>query len=652
VFSAGRALRDVAAMANVPHPTGSPANARVRDQLVARLTALGLAPRVQRSESHDTLVFRGRGQTASLVSGANVENVIGVWPGRDRRLPALALMAHYDSVPGSPGAADDMAGVATILELVRTLKTQGTPARDVLVIFTDGEEEGLLGARAFFTADPLVRRVGFVVNMDTRGGGGKASLFETGPGDGAAISIYGATARRPASTSLAVFIYKLLPNDTDFTVAKAAGIGGFNYAFIGRQFDYHSPSSTAATLDAGSVQHLGDEVLGTARALASSPVLPARTLDVVYGDILGLGVIAYPPAVGWVFLAVVAALIALGAWRADRITPLAWRDVFKGLGATVIILIGEALVLHLVRHATGVGFGWMEQRPILARFSLFEIAMIAGGLGAILAAASALAGGRTSLAGTWTGLLLSALLAALVLQKIAPTTALVIAWPLAAAALASALTAAGLSPRWAPRAVALVVTVLAVAWVGGLLHALMQGLDLPEAPVPALWMITVLIWPLAWPARPPRPWRHVPGAAAMVIGLALALGMQATSPWTARHPDAAEPLYMVDPAGGKAWRASPIALDAWSRAVLAADGGRISRTVLPGLSEPITAAPAKTVAVTPPAITLTHDANGTVSLHAAMAADAALRLDLSADMTVSGARVNGKPTPILIQPGQ
>nr|QQZ51290.1 hypothetical protein JKL49_09545 [Phenylobacterium glaciei] len=34
--------------------------------------------------------------------GGVVENLIGVLPGKDRKAPALALMAHYDSVPGSP----------------------------------------------------------------------------------------------------------------------------------------------------------------------------------------------------------------------------------------------------------------------------------------------------------------------------------------------------------------------------------------------------------------------------------------------------------------------------------------------------------------------------------------------------------------------
>ena len=48
-FSATRAFADIRAMGSVPHPLGSPANAKVRDDLVARMQALGLSPQIQRA---------------------------------------------------------------------------------------------------------------------------------------------------------------------------------------------------------------------------------------------------------------------------------------------------------------------------------------------------------------------------------------------------------------------------------------------------------------------------------------------------------------------------------------------------------------------------------------------------------------------------
>ena len=51
------------------------------------------------------------------------------------------------------------------------------------------------------------------------------------------------------SNSLYYFIYKLLPNDTDFTVFKAAGYEGLNFALIGDVERYHTPQDDFAHLD-------------------------------------------------------------------------------------------------------------------------------------------------------------------------------------------------------------------------------------------------------------------------------------------------------------------------------------------------------------------------------------------------------------------
>jgi Peptidase family M28 len=642
VFSAGRAMIDDAAMASVPHPVGFLANARVRDYLIARMTALGLSPKVQRAESHRVKVYGGE----TYVGGADVENIVGVLPGRDPSLPALTLMAHYDSVPGSPGAADDIASVATILEIVRAIEVAGVPARDVMVVFTDGEEAGLLGANAFFSGNPMATHAGFILNLETRGGGGRANMFETGAMNGGAIDLFGRTAKTPASTSLSVFVYKLLPNDTDFSIAKARGYPGFNYAFIGRQFDYHSPSSTVAALDQGAVQHMGDEVLGTARALAFSKALPAKTPDKVYADVFGLVVLAYPPWGGWLVLAAAVALIGVGIWRARRVGAFSWRGALKGAAATLLLLVGAAVALSLTRHLTGTAFGFVEQRPILARFPLFEVAMAATSLGVVLLAGALLARGRSGIAGVWTGLMLTALAGAAVLQIVAPTIAFIIAWPLIAAASVSALTAGANRGRIAA-ALGLVIVAVTLGWLGGFFHGILQGLDIPEAPAAIVWLVALVLWPLVWPT-PSERWRYAPGAAALIAGLAIALVMHVTSPWSARHPQAAEPLYVVNVESGKAWRASQVAPGPWARAVLTADGGEVGRLRLPGLARPIAAAPARAVPIGPPAIVVTRAADGTVTLHAPWAGDIlGLRVDLRCGTLVTGASVNGQPAPIL-----
>ncbi len=187
LFSAERAMQDVRVIAQRPHPIGSADAARVRDFIVGRLQSLGLQTNVQREEAFFD------GWRLSPVLGS-VENVVGVLPGRSPNLPAVVIMSHYDTVPNSPGAGDDSAGVAAALELAANLRASGQLERTVIFLFTDGEEVGLLGASAFFESDPLSHSVGVVLNMEARGTSGRAVMFETSDLAGGFVRLWGANA--------------------------------------------------------------------------------------------------------------------------------------------------------------------------------------------------------------------------------------------------------------------------------------------------------------------------------------------------------------------------------------------------------------------------------------------------------------------------
>ncbi len=81
---------------------------------------------------------------------------------------ALLIMAHYDTVAKSPGAADNAAAVATLLELARTLRDT-PPPQPVLLAFTANEEIGLVGAEALAAART---DIAFAVALDLIGGDG------------------------------------------------------------------------------------------------------------------------------------------------------------------------------------------------------------------------------------------------------------------------------------------------------------------------------------------------------------------------------------------------------------------------------------------------------------------------------------------------
>ncbi|MFN7950710.1 MAG: M20/M25/M40 family metallo-hydrolase [bacterium] len=100
-------------------------------------------------------------------------DVVGLLLGSDpdHREESVVVMAHYDHLGRDSfqhvfnGAYDDVAGVATMLELARALRASGyAPARTVVWLITDEEESGLRGARAF-AKNPTVPRDGIVLGI-------------------------------------------------------------------------------------------------------------------------------------------------------------------------------------------------------------------------------------------------------------------------------------------------------------------------------------------------------------------------------------------------------------------------------------------------------------------------------------------------------
>ena len=111
-FSAARAFDHVAVIAHAPHPMGSAALIEVREYLVLELRALGLEPESQVILAPD--YFAGGDGTVEVV------NLIARIPGTNHS-GAIALVAHYDTDPPTPGANDNSAAVGALLETARAL---------------------------------------------------------------------------------------------------------------------------------------------------------------------------------------------------------------------------------------------------------------------------------------------------------------------------------------------------------------------------------------------------------------------------------------------------------------------------------------------------------------------------------------------------
>jgi acetylornithine deacetylase/succinyl-diaminopimelate desuccinylase-like protein len=168
-FSAERAMRHLEAIATETRFAGAPNHARTREYIQAELRDLRLQPQLQR-----TAVVNRFSEDADPEAGT-VTNIVARIPGTDSS-GAIALNAHYDSGPAGPGASDCGSCVAAVLEAARAVRA-GEPLRnDVLLIFSDAEENGDLGA-AFADRSPLMRDIDVVLNWETAGSHGPSMLL-------------------------------------------------------------------------------------------------------------------------------------------------------------------------------------------------------------------------------------------------------------------------------------------------------------------------------------------------------------------------------------------------------------------------------------------------------------------------------------------
>ncbi len=334
--SAARAMRHVRALAAEPHPPGTPAHQRALDYVLGELSALGLDPEIQ-----EGWVVRGRGAQAFT---ARVRNVVGRLPG-EAEGPALLLLTHYDSVPTSPGAADDAGGVAAVLEAVRALREGPVLRNDLIVLVTDGEESGLLGAHLFVDEHPWAEQVGLVLNFEARGNRGPVTLFETSEGNGALARAVADAAPHPMGSSMSYEVYRRMPNDTDLTVFLDAGLAGLNFAMIGNHPAYHTELDNPEALDQGSLQHHAGYALALARHFGNVDLEDLASPNAVYFNPVGSWMVVYPGVMGkvlaFVLLAAIFGLIVRGV-ETGRLEPAGLRG---GLWAWLLVTVGTALAM-------------------------------------------------------------------------------------------------------------------------------------------------------------------------------------------------------------------------------------------------------------------------------------------------------------------
>ena len=644
-FSAERAMTYLKVIAQKPHPVGTAEHKAIRDYLLNELSQTGLTPAVQK-----TVVLRPTTGTPFHVG--TVENVMVRLEGTNNS-KAVVLIGHYDSVPTSPGASDDGAAVAAMLETVRALRAGERLKNDVIFLFTDAEEVGLMGARAFINEHPWARDIGVVLNFEARGSEGPALMFETSDGNGRLIKELARAGAPTRTNSILYEAYRRLPNETDMTMFKRAGYPGLNFAYIDGPARYHTATDSLDQLDERSLQHQGSYALALARHYGNVDLTNTKASNAVYFDLLGLTLIHYP--VSWVAPLIVFTLLlfVVVVFVAFRKGLLTLAGIAFGFAAVVATLIGVVAVVALLQFniwALYSNYRLMNQGTTY-NSGFYVVSFVALAV-AILASFYIWFRRKTNADNLYVGALLAWAVAMILTGLYAPGASYLFTLPLLFALVPLALRfAAKKQDRLTAGQLALLYTfaVPGIILVVPVLDILFIGL--PPSNFAAIVVLVVLLLALLLPhldlIAAPNHWL-LPGLAVVISLTFIVLGSW-TSGFNRDHPQPTNIFYALNADSGKAvWASTDPRLNNWTTDFFT-EGlkrGAIS-DYIPSFFNRFTSGPAPVAPLPAPEVSLLGDNtnNGvrSVRLHITSRREAPfLSVTLESATDVIGASVNGR----------
>ncbi|MBL1075353.1 M20/M25/M40 family metallo-hydrolase [Nocardia sp. 2] len=563
VFSAARAFRTIDEIAQRPHPVGTPEHDRVRDHLVSELRKIGLETEIRSGIGRWPGSFR-----PDEIGIGRADNIIGRIPG-SAPTGTVYLVAHYDSVASAPGANDDGAGVATVVEAARALRASETGLRNNLVVLiTDAEEQGLIGAEAFVAAGDYDKQ-GVVVNLEARGAGGPVLLWRLTRPDGDLVRAVAQAIPHPNTDSFTTALAEgQTSSNTDFAAFETAGLRVLDWAFAGKSAYYHNRLDDPAHVSLPTLQQMGDNALAQAREFGQQDLgaLDDPADRAYFG--LPFGTLVVLPV--WVMIALAVLALALVAW-------VIWQVRRNGETSIRRVLLAAATALAAVPLAMAAVYGWWwllqavrpDYRATTAggidpyRPELYQVAVIVlavAVLGFWWAFARRVFGPTAAGVGLLTCVTVVGALAAALL----PAAAVLVVIP--AFAAAAGVAATFLVPESFRLPVLTVFLLPAALLLGGIVWSGVQAglLGAPFLTAPLLMLLGGLLTLTlvhSWPQR--RGW--VIPALGLLLTVALTAAGLAVDRIDDTHPRLSQLMYALDADRREAQWISTLEPDEWTR---------------------------------------------------------------------------------------
>ncbi|KAG9053237.1 hypothetical protein FS842_008467 [Serendipita sp. 407] len=238
------AWKDLKSIAQVAHPFNSHQNDEVGAYLVKRLKDIKKGKdfvTLDADDSTNAWWYEG----ASHITYMESRNIVVRFDGSKWNESAILFNAHYDTSSLAPGATDDSVAVVSLLQIAQYLADH-RPERSIILLFNNGEEDGLHGSRAFMQYS-WNGTISSFVNVEGAGAGGRPNLFRS---SSAQITNAFRSASHPHGSSLFsdAFRLGLVRSRTDYDVYTRAGIPGVDYAFYQNRQKYHTMDDTVSSL--------------------------------------------------------------------------------------------------------------------------------------------------------------------------------------------------------------------------------------------------------------------------------------------------------------------------------------------------------------------------------------------------------------------
>jgi hypothetical protein len=482
----------------------------------------------------------------------------------------VLLVAHYDSVSTAPGAADDGGGVAALLEAARALCAGPQPRNDIIFLFTDGEERGLLGSQAFLEGGRWAEAAGVVLNFDSAGSSSPALMYETSPGNGELIAHYLA-AGRPYGSSLMYEVARRQTVVSDFRPFVALGIPGMTFGMLdGPGYD-HTAYDSLSSFDESGLQHEGETALALARRLGDADLGRLHAPDVVYFDLIGGLAVSYPGSYVLPLLALALALFAAAAGIAVRRRRLTPRGVAWAVLGTAATLAASLLVVAIVWTMYRTAYEervWTGTGVVIS--DLYRLGLVLLSAAVVLGVYLVLL--RRLRAWDLAVVALAWWAAGAVAVSIAfPGASFLLTWSLVGGSLgligAALVDQQQADGRPAAALIALAGAVPGIALMSSAVYLLLMSAGLKQGvTVLAVWLLAgLLVLPLAVALRAFRLW--LPAALA-VAGVVVLFSVGSTVAFDSEHPKFTSISYRVAADGEATWQSIDHDEDEYTRKFL------------------------------------------------------------------------------------